>query len=145
MQEAAIIGEDGEGMLHFPLDSTGSIISASRGLVDDDDINEGGFGMPADVEDSVANGALFRHSQLVALRRKFKSLRQESETEPLPFNSRVFTVSPPSGVVRIDISDLVLSFLTWCPPPPRLTFLSPSPRPALGALRNGHCCSFYAR
>ena len=40
-----------------------------------------------------------RRSELNALRRKFRALRMAAETEPLPFESRVFTISPPSGVV----------------------------------------------
>ena len=42
-----------------------------------------------------------RRSALGALRRKYRALKLAAETEPLLFDSRVFSISPASGIVSI--------------------------------------------
>lgn len=85
LQEAALCGSefDEGGVQPLPLGVGGS---------EDGSDEEEGSPATSPAEDG-------RRSELGALRRKYRALRQAAETEPLPFVSRVFTISPTSGVV----------------------------------------------
>ena len=89
-QEAALGGsefDEGCMQLALPIDSPGSL---------------GDDCIPGESEGDVlpiVAAADGRRSELGALRRKYRALRLAIETEPMPFESRVFSINPTSGIV----------------------------------------------